>query len=123
MPHDPELVAEARARLAKARMDLAAATFGLTAEPPFAADSDPQRRSGEKMRTIETTATVGPDGTLTGQVPPEVPPGQHRVVLVIDEEPAGEEKTALFDFPVDDWGPWPESLTLRREDMYDDWGR
>lgn len=26
----------------------------------------------------------------------------------------------LSDFPVDDLGPWPEKLTLRREEMYDD---
>ncbi len=29
----------------------------------------------------------------------------------------------LSDFPVDDLGPWPDNLTLRREDMYGDEGR
>jgi hypothetical protein len=35
------------------------------------------------------------------------------------------EKAArpLLDFPVDYYGPWPENLSLRREDLYDDWGR
>jgi hypothetical protein len=75
------------------------------------------------MRTVETVATVTPEGTLTVQVPPDVPPGAHRVVVVIEEEPAWGEKTPPFDFPVDDWGPWPEGLSLRREDMYGDWGR
>ena len=28
-----------------------------------------------------------------------------------------------LDFPVDDLGPWPERLSLRREDMYGDDGR
>lgn len=74
------------------------------------------------MKTIETTATVGPDGALTARVPPEVPPGEHRVVLVIEEEPA-REKASPFDFPVHDLGPWPEGLSLRREDLYGDWGR
>jgi len=32
---------------------------------------------------------------------------------------AGKE----LDFPVDDLGPWPEGLSLRREDMYGDDGR
>jgi len=32
----------------------------------------------------------------------------------------GEEP---LDFPVDDLGPWPEGLSLRREDMYGDDGR
>jgi len=75
------------------------------------------------VRTIETTATVGPDGTLTARVPPEVPPGQHRVVVVIEEEWRGEETTELFDFPAHNVGPWPEGLSLRREDMYGDWER
>ena len=75
------------------------------------------------MRTIETTATVGPDGTLTARVPSDVPPGRHRVVVVIEEEPAKAAQREPFDFPVDDVGPWPEGLSLRREDMYEDWGR
>ena len=28
-----------------------------------------------------------------------------------------------LDFPTDDLGPWPEDLSLRREDMYGDDGR
>jgi len=32
----------------------------------------------------------------------------------------GEEP---LDFPVDNLGPWPEGLSLRREDMYGDDGR
>jgi len=28
-----------------------------------------------------------------------------------------------LDFPVDDLGPWPADLSLRREDMYDGDGR
>jgi hypothetical protein len=28
-----------------------------------------------------------------------------------------------LNFPVDDLGPWPEGLSLRREDMYGDDGR
>ena len=38
------------------------------------------------MRTIETTATVTEEGQLTLQVPPDILPGQHRVVVVIDEQ-------------------------------------
>ena len=92
------------------------------------------------MRTIETTARVSQDGTLTVRVPPDVPPGEHHVVLVIDREPAsgmpveaveasrasaGKEPTTrgLEGWRVHDVGPWPEGLSLRREDMYDDWAR
>lgn len=28
-----------------------------------------------------------------------------------------------LDFPVDDLGPWPEGVSLSREDMYGDGGR
>jgi HEPN domain-containing protein len=38
MPHDPELVAETRAWLVKARDDIAAGDHGLSAEPPFLGD-------------------------------------------------------------------------------------
>jgi hypothetical protein len=41
-------------------------------------------------------------------------------------ERAATQKSATgkdLDFPVDDLGPWPEGLSLRREDMYGDEGR
>lgn len=42
-------------------------------------------------------------------------------------ERARTRKTAAcgkpLNFPVDDLGPWPEGLSLRREDMYGDDGR
>ena len=74
------------------------------------------------MKTIETILTVGADGKASLQLPPEIPPGEHRAVLVIEEQPATKERPPL-DFPVIDVGAWPEDLSLRREDMYDDWGR
>ncbi len=75
------------------------------------------------MRTIETTATVTSDGKMTVQLPPDIPEGEHRVVVVIDEQSVKKEKRQPLDFPVDHWGSWPENLSLRREDMYNDWDR
>lgn len=75
------------------------------------------------MRSIEATATVTDEGILTVAIPRDIPPGKHRVVVVLDEQPAENRQRGLLDFPVDDFGPWPENLSLRREDMYDDWGR
>jgi hypothetical protein len=75
------------------------------------------------MRTIETIATVTNDGKLTIQIPSDIVPGEHKVVVVIEEQPRKKEKQPLADFPVRDYGPWPENLSLQREDMYDDWGR
>lgn len=75
------------------------------------------------MRTLEITLTVQPDGTATVELPSDIMPGDHRAVLVIEESQAPQVVQTLDDFPVDDLGPWPEGLSLRREDMYDDWGR
>jgi hypothetical protein len=51
------------------------------------------------MRTIETTATVTENGVLTINLPHDVPPGKHAVVVVIDEAPIERE-------PLDERG-WP----------------
>jgi hypothetical protein len=75
------------------------------------------------MKTIETTVLVTPEGTVTLQLPEDIPPGEHRIVVVIDEQPIVRGKRPLLKFPVDRYGPWPEDLTLRREDMYGEWGR
>src|SRR6266542_5848192 len=80
-----------------------------------------------QMKTIEATATISPDGTLTVHVPPEVPPGEHRVVVVIEEqstEPATHQPVRPpLALPVINVGSWPADLSLRREDMYGDDGR
>lgn len=76
------------------------------------------------MRTIETTVMIGSDGKLTLQLPYDIQPGQHRVVIVIDEisSPVGEDKASL-DLQVVDWPNWPVDSTFRREELYDDNGR
>jgi hypothetical protein len=75
------------------------------------------------MRTVETIATVGPDGTLTVQVPPDVTPGTHQIVLVIDDESREARERWLGAFPVVSVGAWSADLSLRREGMYGDAGR
>jgi hypothetical protein len=75
------------------------------------------------MRTIETTALVTNDGKVSLQVPSDIPQGEYRAVLVIEDKPVKKEKRPPLDLPARDYGPWPENLSLRREDMYDEWGR
>lgn len=78
------------------------------------------------MRTFETDAVVSHDGTMRIeiQVPGDVQPGRHRAVLVLDERPATPQGTSrLDDFPAHDFGPWPDGLSLRREDIYGEDGR
>ena len=75
------------------------------------------------MRTIETTAIVEADGTLRVQVPPEVAPGAHQVVVVIEEMARPVPEQPHPPFPVIHVGSWPSTLSLRRKDMYVDRGR
>jgi hypothetical protein len=78
------------------------------------------------MKSIQTAATVSVDGKLTIQLPPSIPPGEHRVLLVIDD---GEVplKTRIPKPPlalnVLRWEAWPADSTFRREDNYGDEGR
>lgn len=80
------------------------------------------------MKTITTIATVTADGKVTLQLPADIIPGEHQVVLVIDENLKTEKletkkERSPLNFPVHDVGPWPANLSLRREDMYGDDGR
>jgi len=80
------------------------------------------------MKAIATTATVTADGKITVQLPPDIPEGEHEVVVVISEKSlpkkqVTQEKRPPLDFPVIHVGSWPADLSLRREDMYGDEGR
>lgn len=72
------------------------------------------------MRTVEAEGIVTPDGHLSVRVPPDIAPGQHRVVVVIEEQPTPSTREKLPELAVFHVGAWPENLSLRREDMYDD---
>lgn len=75
------------------------------------------------MKAITTTATVAANGTLTVTVPTDMPPGEHEVVLVIDEEPAVKRERLPLKFSAYPVGVASESFTFRREDLYDDNGQ
>lgn len=76
------------------------------------------------MQTIETTITVLPDGSI--RIPPrsDLPPGEHRAVLVIEAapQPTRAPKPPL-ELKMLDWSAWPEGTTFSREEMYGDDGR
>jgi hypothetical protein len=48
------------------------------------------------------------------------PDEQARLIEVLQAKHPRKGKRPPLNFPVDDVGPWPESLSLRREDMYGD---
>ena len=78
------------------------------------------------MTEIRTRVLVGPDRRISGTAPADVPPGEHEVTITLAPSPTRERPEEPFDvdtLPIHDLGPWPEGLSLRREDMYDEDGR
>lgn len=71
------------------------------------------------MLTIETIAEISKKGILHLRIPQNIEPGKHKVVVVIDERASTHKKISAL-LPVHDVGPWPENLSLRRVDMYED---
>lgn len=71
------------------------------------------------MTVITTRITVSPDGTIS--TTPPLPAGEYEAAITA---PATTPKSrrSVLDLPVHD-GPWDDSLSLRREDMYGDDGR
>ena len=76
------------------------------------------------MTVITTRITVSSDGTISSTL--ALPLGEHVANIEVRDLPARQLPTLPFDvdaLPVHDLGPWPEWLSLRREDMYGDDGR
>ena len=70
------------------------------------------------MRTISTTVVIGLDRVLTVQLPAEVMPGAHKVVVILER--VAEEPVLSGPYP---FGPVDPNDTFRREDLYGDDGR
>jgi hypothetical protein len=70
------------------------------------------------MTVITTRLTVGPDGSIS--ITERLPQGEYAAVITLTEPPA--RRRSVLDLPVHH-GPWDDSISLRREDMYGDDGR
>jgi hypothetical protein len=78
------------------------------------------------MNEVRTRIRVGPDHRISGVAPPDVPPGEHEVTIALAPSPTlatPAKKFRIEDLPKHDLGPWPEGLSLRRKNIYDDDGR
>lgn len=75
------------------------------------------------MRALTATAVIGPDHTLTLQVPVDIPPGPRTVVIVLDEPHEVRPERATLKFNPHPVGPADPTCTYRREDLYGDDGR
>ncbi len=70
------------------------------------------------MKAIETTATVTTEGKITVQLPPDIPPGEHKIVLVIDEQSVANWERLPLKFSAYPVGLVKENFTFRREELY-----
>lgn len=78
------------------------------------------------MNEVRTRILVGPDHRITGTAPVGLPPGEHEVTITLAAGPVRIKAERPFDvatLPSHNLGPWPQGLSLRREDIYDDEGR
>jgi hypothetical protein len=78
------------------------------------------------MAEIRTRVLISPDHSISGTAPAAVPPGEHEVTINVAPAPTRQRPGDPFDaetLPTHDLGPWPEGLSLRREDRYDEDGR
>lgn len=71
------------------------------------------------MKTVKLEVDIPPSRELRLVLPDDVPAGPSTVTLLID---TASERLPR-DLPAHDFGPWPEQLSLRREDLYGDDGR
>lgn len=63
------------------------------------------------MNEIRTRVQVGPDRTITGIAPPDVPPGEHVATITVSTPPIPEKLSRVADLPVHDI-PWDGSIPL-----------
>ena len=78
------------------------------------------------MTVIKAHVTITEDHRISGVAPAGVPAGEHEIAITVGAPLARQEPTPPFDvddLPRRDLGPWPEGLSLSREDLYGDDGR
>jgi hypothetical protein len=73
------------------------------------------------MRELHLRLKVHEDGSIEPLPSGTLPPGEHEAVVMIQDAPRGKP-FSMEDFPVD-YGPWDDTQSPRREDMYGDDGR
>ncbi|HWG46137.1 MAG TPA: hypothetical protein VN688_25475 [Gemmataceae bacterium] len=76
------------------------------------------------MRAVTATATIRADHMLMVQLPADISPGVHQVVVVLQETaPENPQEFSWPNWQAHNVGPVDPSMTFRREDIYDDDGR
>lgn len=70
------------------------------------------------MTAVTTTLHVTPDGAIS--IPEKLPAGDYTATIEVHAAP--RPRRSVLDLPVHH-GPWDDSISLRRDDMYGDDGR
>ena len=74
------------------------------------------------MPVIHARIRVDADGTISGKPPRGVRPDEYETLIeVVQRKPRPKRKR--LDLPLRDCGPWDDSVSLGREDIYGDDGR
>ena len=74
------------------------------------------------FRSITEKVTIQRGGLVELRRPELIEGTEAEVIVVIETHPR-DETSSLDDLPIDRLGPWPQKLSLRREDLYGDDGR
>ena len=71
------------------------------------------------LKAVHARLTVSSDGAISTVT--ALPAGEHAATVTIQDRPARQLSVLPFDIDAlstIDLGPWPEGVSLRREDMY-----
>ena len=72
------------------------------------------------MRTLEYQVHIDEARRASLQFPPDIAPGEHRIVIVVEEDQSRASLDPLQDLPTVRAAEWLAGVSLRREDMYGD---
>ena len=72
------------------------------------------------MNRTDCTAVVDEKHRALVQLRENVTPGEHQLMVLINESPTSEVERPVEDLPTISVGAWPSWLSLRREDVYGD---
>jgi len=69
-----------------------------------------------RIKSFSVRVHITPDGQTLISTITDFPPGEYDAVLVIEDHQPKMPNIAL-NLPMVDLGPWPEHLSLHREDL------
>ena len=71
------------------------------------------------MIAVDTIGLVSAEGELVVKLPTKLPPGEHHVVVVVDVPINKVTSPEGIELPSINVGRWPDNLSFRREDIYE----